>query len=296
MNKWLKRVLFIGIVFVGFGFIGLHFFSHKLIITPFKRESNVSLEDRNLVADRFTLHTKDSISLKGYWVKTNVASPKACIIISHGKSSNKESNLTLSYFLAEHGIESIVYDARSHGKSGGEYCTYGYYEKEDLSKIISMVKEKNPVQKIGLWGHSLGAAVTLQTMAHDPRVDFGISESAFTDLKTIVRDYQKRYFLGFRSHLLADYSLSRAEDIANFKAEEVSPLNAAKKIKQAVFLSHGTADDRIDFSYGQQLYEAVPHSNKVFYPIPDAKHNFIWQKGGPEYHKAILEFIQGQLD
>jgi len=30
------------------------------------------------------------------------------------------------------GLGVIAYDNRAHGNSGGEPCTYGFYEKEDL--------------------------------------------------------------------------------------------------------------------------------------------------------------------
>jgi pimeloyl-ACP methyl ester carboxylesterase len=47
----------------------------------------------------------------------------------------------------------IAYDSRRHGESGGDVCTYGYYEKEDLRRVIDAL-ERGPVV---LMGTSLGA-------------------------------------------------------------------------------------------------------------------------------------------
>ena len=55
-------------------------------------------------------------------------------------------------YAKEQGYSSIAIDLRAHGRSEGEYCTYGYYEKEDIAQIISDYLRYNPDAKIGIWG------------------------------------------------------------------------------------------------------------------------------------------------
>jgi pimeloyl-ACP methyl ester carboxylesterase len=54
-------------------------------------------------------------------------------------------------------FDVLAYDSRAHGESGGNACTYGYYEKRDLSRAIDLIGLR-PVVALGI---SLGAAVAL---------------------------------------------------------------------------------------------------------------------------------------
>ena len=52
----------------------------------------------------------------------------------------KNNFLGLGKELSKKGIESIVFDGRAHGKSGGEFCTYGFKEKKDIAQIVDKIK------------------------------------------------------------------------------------------------------------------------------------------------------------
>lgn len=88
-------------------------------------------------------------------------------------------------------IDTFIFDSRAHGESQGKYCTYGFYEKKDISAIVDFIGPKYRNVNIGIWGNSLGAAVAIQAMEYDSRILFGIIESTFTDLSQIVFDYKK---------------------------------------------------------------------------------------------------------
>ena len=42
------------------------------------------------------------------------------------------------HFLAR-GFDVVAYDSRAHGESEGDVCTYGFYEKEDLRRVLDRV-------------------------------------------------------------------------------------------------------------------------------------------------------------
>ena len=64
------------------------------------------------------------------------------MILVHGIGGCKESFLSLANRLANQGIASVLFDNRAHGQSGGQYSTYGFYEKKDISRIIDILKSK----------------------------------------------------------------------------------------------------------------------------------------------------------
>jgi len=67
------------------------------------------------------------------------------MLLLHGIGGGKEHFYNLAKSLAEQQIASIVYDARGHGESDGQYISYGFYEKQDVSVIVSEVKKRYPL-------------------------------------------------------------------------------------------------------------------------------------------------------
>src|SRR6202008_4281185 len=116
------------------------------------------------------------------------------------------------------------YDARLHGESDGAYCTYGYYEKHDVLRIIDYLLSRTDIHpgNIGLFGTSMGAAVAIQAAALDKRISAIIAENSFATLRTIFDDYQRR-IIKLPFHYLRNMVIVRSEFKATFKASDVSP-------------------------------------------------------------------------
>jgi len=235
--------------------------------------------------------TKDSVEIKGYWIKSDSILPKSAIIFVHGIGGCKEHFLNLSKSLVEIGIESILIDSRAHGKSGGQFCTYGYKEKNDISSVIDFVKNKNDSLPIGIWGNSMGGAIAIQALENDSRIAFGIIESTFTNLESIVYDYQKSYTYGLGLKPFCNIALNEAGKLADFNPELVSPLNSVRQIEQPILIAHGEKDKNIKFEYGKLLFENLKSKNKKFLPIKNGGHFDLGKKGGEKYKKAISNFL-----
>ena len=266
-------------------------------------------ENYGLQAETFDLHTTDSIVLKGFYIAapqpaTPVAystlqsakrqkSPAKTLILLHGISSCKEFFLPVAEKLAGEGFNVVLLDLRAHGESGGEYCTFGYYEKQDVSAVVDMLLARDSSQKIGVMGHSLGGAIALQALAHDKRLQFGVIESTFNSLESVVEQYGENYF-GIRSPWLARHTLDKSATIARFDPYAVVPSESARQITQPVFVSHGDSDERIPWQLGRQNYERIASVDKQWYLIPHAGHNGLWKAGGAAYEAALMGFLKRQ--
>ncbi|WP_299765969.1 alpha/beta fold hydrolase [uncultured Dokdonia sp.] len=260
---------------------------HKQPLTTLPSEIGLQAEEAS-----FTIN--DSLHLKGYWITPEKTSPKSIMLLLHGIGGGKEHFYNLAKSLAEQHIASVVYDARGHGESDGQYISYGFYEKYDVSVIVNEVKQRYPNIPIGIWGNSMGGAVALQALSIEPRLDFGVIESTFTDLNTIVYDYQKRYSFGLGLKPICEHALKRAGEIGKFDPMQVRPIDAVKKIDQSIFLAHGTDDPNINFNYGQALFENLKSTDKTFYPVEGANHYNLFDIGGKPYINAIMKFIERQ--
>lgn len=296
MKKRLLKI-FIALLFV-IGIIGYILTIHVApyaIIQPQKINLPIIPLQLGLQSEKLTINTKDNISLKGYYIHSKQEETRGIMILIHGIGGCKEHFLNLSASLANKGIASVIFDGRAHGESGGQYCTYGFYEKHDISVIVDEIKKRNPSLKIGIWGNSLGGAIAIQALELDKRIEFGIIESTFADLDQIVYDYKKNILGGFGVRFISDAALQEAGNIANFNPEKVKPIHAVKNIQQPMFIAHGDSDQNINYNYGKLLYENLASAEKEFILVEGAGHFDVGQKGGESYSKKLLRFINKQL-
>lgn len=295
MNKWIKYGVY-GLILIGIVvFIGIHFIAPYAVTQPPRINENISPDQLGLESGKLNVTTEDGFTLDGYWIKSKANLPRGIMIFVHGVGGCKEHFLHLSKELSERGIESILFDGRAHGKSGGEFCTYGFKEKKDISKIVDQIKKRKPNLKIGIWGNSLGGAIAIQTLEIEQRIDFGIIESTFTELDKIVFDYKKRILKGIGIKWLSNYGLMRVGQIADFNPDKIKPIHSVKNIEQPMLIAHGNADKNISIEYGKQLFENLKSKDKEFILVEGGGHFDLYDKGGEEYKAKLIRFIEKNL-
>lgn len=256
------------------------------------RQSTTLLEPRDagLPQENITITTSDGLRLSGWWVPQR-RRPKGTIIYLHGVGDCKTAGVPLSGLLYRHGYNVFLYDSRQHGESEGSFCTYGFYEKYDVSTVInSLVARRNiKVGNIGLFGTSMGAAVAIQAAAVDDRVKAVVAEASFTDLRTISVDYQRR-IVKLPWHFLRNVAMSRSQKIAKFKARDVSPLEDVQRLRIPILFIHGMEDKFIRYEYSKALYHVAPGPKDLFL-VPGASHTDVWEISGSTYERKILSFF-----
>lgn len=240
-------------------------------------------EEINIVVD-------GTIKLSSWLVK---ASPpvRGTVIYLHGVADCKIDGLRLAKLLHEHHYNVSLYDARRHGLSDGKFCTYGYFEKGDVSSVINYLQSRADLNlgTVGLFGTSMGAAVGIQAAAIDKRITAVVAENSFATLRTIFDDYQRR-MIRLPFHYLRNIVIKRSEHIAQFKANEVSPLEVVPEIQIPILFIYGTEDHLINHKYTLMLFERKKEPKELF-PIAGAKHNNTWEVAGERYEKQLLEFL-----
>ena len=275
--------------------IFLHSVAPYALIKPGKQHLEISPKDFGFQNMKVTLNVEKNVDLVGYIIAPKTDSIRGLMILVHGIGGCKEHFVPLGAKLASKGIISVVFDERAHGESGGDYCTYGYYEKNDISKIVDYIKQEYPPMPIGIWGNSLGGAVALQALEVDKRLSFGIIESTFTNLHQIAFDYKKRYLQGIGIRFISDYVVDRAAEIADFDPYKITPIKSVENIEQSMFIAHGDIDERISIEYGKALFDNLKTKDKTWYTIEGGTHMNLSKKGGQTYQKALLNFIDTNL-
>src|SRR5262245_55404667 len=152
------------------------------------------------------------VKLVGRWFHTE--EKRGTVVFLHGLSDNRASGVDIADHFVARGFEVIAYDSRAHGESEGKACTYGFYEKQALERVLDRVE----VKPIVVVGFSMGAAVALQAAAADRRIDAVVALSPFSDLRTIVSERAP----WFASQQVITETIRLAEQRAKFRADEVS--------------------------------------------------------------------------
>ncbi len=248
-----------------------------------------------LVWKPFDITVEDSIRLRGWFVESATQPVDGTIFLLHGIGSSKEFMLPTASVFARHGFNTVLYDSRAHGESGGLNCTFGYFEKRDLTAYIDSAAAQFPGSApYAVFGSSLGAAVALQAMAEDQRLACGIVESPFADLRTVIHDYFARMFL-VRADWICDRALRTSESIAHFSIDSVQPVSSARLVTQPTMVIHGLRDDRISPAYGKRVFDNLRSREKEWFPIPLGGHDNLRRIGGVEYQEKIVDFIKKHL-
>jgi uncharacterized protein len=302
MKKIIRILLYTFSISLLLGFIAAWIILPDIILKPYRASLTVV---RNTFPDGITpdiygmsyedydIITSDNVKLEGLLIHAD-SIPKANIILIHGIGAYKEIFFHLAKRLSKSGFNVLLFDLRAMGQSGGEYCTYGFLEKQDVKQYTDSLISKFPNLPVGVYGTSLGGAIALQSLSNDPRLQAGIIECTYDKMYKVVRAYTER-FIGFPFNLVADFALWRAEMKAGFDADEMNPVVHAANIRQPVFISHGDKDVNIPISFGKNNFDALRTQNKIFYTVPGADHNGISKHGGKDYEQAVSEFLEKHL-
>jgi pimeloyl-ACP methyl ester carboxylesterase len=235
----------------------LHPWRRPLVLSPDLPHESVTFSDGD-------------VRLEG-WLFRATGPRRGLIVYLHGIADNRQSGLGVAQRFVPRGYDVLVYDSRAHGRSTGEACTYGYYEKQDLVRALDAVSAHEAV----LFGSSLGAAVALQAAAIEPRVRGVIAQSSFSDLRSIVRD--RAPFFATAGDV-AD-ALTLAGRWAQFPPDEVSPERAAAQIHVPVLLLHGQKDHETRSLHSERIYRRLAGRRQLLI-VPGAGHNDVLAREG----------------
>ena len=210
-----------------------------------------------------TVFSGEGVELEG-WDCGATTPRRGTLIYLHGVADNRASGIGAIDRFVNRGFDVIAYDSRAHGESSGDLCTYGFFEKRDLYRVVDSI-ERGPIV---LLGTSLGAAVALQEAAIDPRVTAVIAAETFADIRTVATERAPFFFTSG----IIDRAFGIAEHQAHFNIDAVSPVAAAGQIKVPVLLIHGAEDTDTPPDHSRRVFAALSGPKRLIL-VPRARHN-----------------------
>ena len=203
------------------------------------------------------------VELSGWSCRTS-AKRRGTLVYLHGIADNRISGTGPIRRFGKQGFDVVAYDSRAHGDSDGEACTYGFYEKRDLGRVLDTVA----TGPIVLLGTSLGAAVALQHAAEDARVSAVVAAETFSDLRTVATERAPFFF----SPGVIERAFQLAEGQGRFRIDAVSAVAAAAKITAPVLLIHGEEDSATPPDHSRRVFAALRGPKRLII-VPGAGHN-----------------------
>lgn len=203
------------------------------------------------------------VRLEG-WRCHATSSRRATLVYLHWIADNRTSAVGIAQRFGPRGFDVVAYDSRAHGESEGDACTYGFFEKEDLHRVLDTIG----TGAIVVLGTSLGTAVAVQEAAGDRRVSAVVAAETFSDLRTVAVERAPFFF----TPGVIKRAFELAEQQGHFQVDAVSPEIAAGQITAPVLLIHGAADTDTPPDHSKRVFAALKGPKRLML-VPGARHN-----------------------
>lgn len=241
---------------------------------------------------------------------------KAVIVIVHGVAEHSGRYLGLANHLVSCGYAIYGFDLRNHGKSEGKKGTVEHFSffTDDLHIFLNQVRNQHPQKRIFLFGHSMGATISL---AYSIRYQNGLAglilsgsairfipdiplvlitllwplsvlmpelgikkldSSALSHDLEIIRSYDTDPLV-FRGKLSARLAI---ELIWNMRKLE----HQGRRIKIPLLLLHGEADQLVDPQGSRLMLERVSSPDKTLKLYPGLYHEILNE---PQYLQVLVD-------
>lgn len=236
--------------------------------------------------------TADGVLLAGWVVEP--ARPRATVALFHGMRGNRERVLDRVAILARHGFRCVAFDLRAHGESGGRRTSFGFHERHDAAAVLDWLRQRWPDQPRAAVGISMGAAAVCYAAQLTRGWNVVVLESCYLN---IARAFENR----LRDGLPPWYRrLSRGvvwltERRLGVRLAQLAPVDHVGDLAPApVFVLTGAADPHAPPDEARQLYERC-RGPRELWVVPDAGHRDVFDKGGVEYRRRVVGFLERHL-
>lgn len=264
----------------------------KRLTYPQRSLAGGTPSDYGLPYESISFSSLDGTILRGWFVPAT--QPRATVIFCHGRDGSKAPDLIYVPGFRQRGFNVLLFDFRAHGESDGRRSSLVYYERQDLLGAIAYLQGRG-IERVGLLGFSMGAAVAVATAPLSEAVRAVIADSAFAELRTIVITYLRRSLPRPLASALAALIIWAAGLRLGCHLPDADPLRWVGQIApRPLLLIHGGHDQAIPVREAHRLYEAASQP-KELWVVPEAEHRAADKVCPERYMARVLDFFEKHL-
>jgi dipeptidyl aminopeptidase/acylaminoacyl peptidase len=255
-------------------------------IRPPKIISSLTPRDLKMNYEDVSFKTADGLKLHGWYIPA-VKTLKKTLILLHGYPADKGDILPVLAFLHQD-FDLLLFDFRYLGKSEGSYSTAGAKEVEDLLAAIRYLKSRG-IEKVGVWGFSMGGAVALMAIDKAPEIKVVVSESSYSSLAQMALQLFRLPLLNYPiAYLIGLW----AKVFLGIDVRDVSPAEKIRNTKIPILLIHSSADAVIPFSHARSLQKALAKNTRAEFWFND---DFAHGQLAGDYRTRVRDFFYRNL-
>jgi pimeloyl-ACP methyl ester carboxylesterase len=183
----------------------------------------------------------------------------ATVFVLHGIRADKRTCRGWGEMLARSGFRAVLVDLRGHGRSTGDFLTFGVVESRDLAQALDALDARGlTVGDVGVLGYSYGGGIGIEWAGLDPRVKAVVAVAPFASLRDVVPDYVS---------MLPKSFVNDAIDLAGrrggFDPDQASPVLAMGHTDAPALLIHGLDDHHVPSWHSQRIFDARPNHTQL---------------------------------
>lgn len=249
--------------------------------------------------DTLTLFTQDSVKIVA--LESRPDSAKAVVICLSGIE-----NPSVTAFWGhvrefnKRGIAAILPDLRAHGQSSGERIAMGWEEFRDVAAVTDYIEENYPAETpVTILGLSMGAAVAINSIGCNERIDGIVSISGYSSVEDALTDQIQNY-IGVLAYPFKPIFSLTAWIKYGVNLWKTRPESAIAKLNgRPALLMHSKEDSQIPFKSFGRLTKAAAEAQQQQVQLLTKEgdnHMFCDRYGDPAadstYFATVMDFIE----
>jgi pimeloyl-ACP methyl ester carboxylesterase len=248
-----------------------------------------SPSDYGLEFENVRFDAADGIPLSGWYLGGGEA--KLSVACGHGLFRSRREVLDRAAFFRKEGYDTLLFDFRHHGDSGGERVTLGYQERLDFEAAIAFLHARRPENRIVIYGVSMGAAAALLAASETPRVAAVIVDSPFSSIEHTVAHHVHLLF-GLPRFPFATALTFFLEMRGGFDKDDFDMEKAVDELgNRPLLVMAGEADRRMPVERQRKLFEHSKSPLSRFQSFPGARHGAAYRTDPETYERDIKAFL-----
>lgn len=175
------------------------------------------------------------------------------VVAVHGWGANGSTMAPMVEPLVRAGIAVVLFDAASHGESSAEAFSSLPRFAEDLAAVLDALREMPAIdaKRVGLLGHSVGAAAVLLHTARQGGVRAVVSLSAFAHPLEVMERWLRERHIPRR--WIGEAILEHVQEVIGERFDRIAPAHQLSAIECPVLLVHGEHDLTVPLSDANRL-------------------------------------------
>lgn len=282
--QWLVAIVLGVLVFVTVSTL----YGLWVYLRPPKIRSQINPQAFGLAYEPVHLHTSDGLKLSGWLIPSQKPTTHA-IILLHGYPADKGDILPATAFLQQD-FNLLYFDFRYFGESEGRYSTIGVKETADVLAALAELTNRG-MDKIGVWGFSMGAAAGLMTHERSELVAAVVADSSYATLPLMAEEVYR--IIPGLNKIIAKLMTQLVQWFLKLDLTNESPLRAVSQSKKPILLIHSRDDKVIPLGHAELLQKALSDNPQAeFWFRDEALHGEV---GSLEYQRRLKEFFAKYL-